>query len=314
MEVPMLRKRSKALSTIIIIGALFMVNTLLSMDLTYTVVNLEDISRYDEDRIMYQHIEITPVQYFPNVTDNSIAALLIIKDKKMYLFMDGFDNPSEVKTKKVILETENRLIPDIWANKIDNLPDYMKITDRRVEIQRKMADQGEKSSSKSLGGKFDSLYKNAKNKLITQHVKTFKILMINRKESGLYVVRKPIPKRIYDNGPTKFFTSVSGKTIDEKQYYAEDADGDGITETFAVQIGDGFSWGYKSGPNIIFIYKNTQKEISDIIGKLAHEAYYGTEEEDKNIQKTIFQEDEINRMIDDIYRLTPEDEKLLMVK
>ena len=36
-------------------------------------------------------------------------------------------------------------------------------------------------------------------------------------------------------------------------YYAEDADGDGITETFTVESRDGFQWGFKSGPNVVCI-------------------------------------------------------------
>ncbi len=305
-------KKYGFISILIILGVVLTFNIVSSMDLSYTQINIQDISRYDEDRLAYQQIEIVPVMYHPEKFDNSAATLLVIKDKKMYLFIDGYDNPNDVRTQRLITEMENRLLPDVWKTKIDNLPDYMVITERRVEIQKKMADQN--SGQKSLGPKFDNFYKNIRNKLILQHVKTFKTLMINRKESGLYVVKSPLPKKVYDTGPTKFFISVSGKTIDEKQFYAEDADGDGVTETFCVHMGDGFNWGYKSGPNIIFIYKNTQKEISDIIGKMTNEAYYGTEEEDKIVQKSFFQEDEITNIIDDIYRLSPDQEKLLLTK
>jgi hypothetical protein len=126
--------------------------------------------------------------------------------------------------------------------------------------------------------------------------------MINRKESGLFVERTPLPKRAYDEGPTKFKTIVTGKTIDEKIYYAEDADGDNITETFSVTIPDGFNWGYKSGANIVFIYKNKQENIKNIIGKLTTEAYSGTPEEESIIKNEFPQKDNINDMMDDLYR------------
>jgi hypothetical protein len=315
MEDKMFKKIRKLLIFSITALVLFQVNGVYSRGIPYTIVTIENISRYNEDRLAFQHIETPHVEYQLSKTDNSIASLLVVRDNKMFLFKDGFDDPKVNKTKRLILQMENKLIPDLWTNKIDGLPDYLQVTERRVELQKKMAggekDKDNKAASKSLGTKFDGLYKNIRDKLILKHVKVFKTLMINRRESGLYVVRKPLPKRVYDTGPTKYFISVTGKTIDEKRYYAEDSDGDGITETFSVQIPDGFHWGYKSGPNIIFIYKNKQEDLAKLIGKIAHEAYWGTPEEEKAIEKSFIKEGDVSNMIDDIYRMTPDQEKLL---
>jgi hypothetical protein len=147
---------------------------------------------------------------------------------------------------------ENRLIGDLWVNKIDNKPDYIRVTDRRVEVLKNI-------SQEFVTNNFGEFYTSVRDRFLQKHVNIFKALMINRKESGLFVERTPLPKRAYDEGPTKFRTVVTGKTIDEKIYYAEDADGDNITETFSVTIPDGFNWGYKSGANIVSSIRTNRK-------------------------------------------------------
>jgi hypothetical protein len=97
------------------------------------------------------------------------------------------------------------------------------------------------------------------------------------------------------------------KTIDDTKYYCEDADGDGVTETFTVTRPDGFDWGYQSGPNIIFIYKNSEKDIETLIGKLAYESLYGSVEEERDIIKSFPKQDEV---VDFIQKLVP-DEKFV---
>ncbi|MBN2401554.1 MAG: hypothetical protein JXN64_04070, partial [Spirochaetes bacterium] len=74
---------------------------------------------------------------------------------------------------------------------------------------------------------------------------------------------------------------------------AEDSDGDEITETFYVVYDDGFNWGFKSGPNILFIYNNRDEEIKQLMGKLCYEAYYGTPEEESLILKNFPKETDI---------------------
>ena len=83
---------------------------------------------------------------------------------------------------------------------------------------------------------------------------------MNRKESGMLISRKPIPEDIFahdEGNKTRYSISVTSKTLEGAVYFAEDADGDGITETLTVDLSDGFHWGYKSGPNIILIYRGT---------------------------------------------------------
>ncbi|MBN1531904.1 MAG: hypothetical protein JXA20_04520 [Spirochaetes bacterium] len=280
---------------------------LLARNIDYVIMDLNSVSRYNEDRIAFQHIEIEPRPYVVDTTDNSIASLMIIKDKKMYLFRDGYDNPEELMITKHQIERENRLLPDIWTNKIDDNPDYLRITERRIEVLKNVTHD-------FVSKNYKDKYVKWRDEFIKRHVSIFRALMVNRKESGMVVNRYALPRKLYDEG-VKYAINVTGKTIDEKVYYAEDADGDGITETFAVSIPDGFNWGYESGPNIIFIYKCNYKDdngaekntsIKNLIGKLAHDAYYGTAMEEKLIQSKFVKDSDIIEMIDDLYQVDPE--------
>ena len=288
----MIRNIGKSVTLLVALVLIFQMTEAHSRNLAFKVMNLENISRYDEDRLAYQHVE----KDLSVSIDNSVSCLLIVKDKKMYLFKDGYDNEKDVRTQRLILEMENRLIPDLWKNKIDDKPDFVRITDRRVELLKNI-------NQEFVTNNFGDFYDNVRTKFLQKHVNIFKTLMINRKESGLYVVRKPLPKRVYDDGPTKYFTSVTAKTIDETIYYAEDADGDNVTETFTVNLPDGFHWGYKSGANIIFIFNNSQENVKKLIGKLSYEAYFGTPEEEEIIKKGFPAKADVNDMIDDVYRI-----------
>lgn len=278
----------------------------LPKDIHYKILNIGKISRYNEDRIAFQHIQFDVPENTVSQTDNSVATLLIITDRKMYLLKDGYDNPSIARTKLNIFHTERRLTQneDVWANRIDAKPDFIRITERRIELLRKVdavderSEDAKKSETRSteteeksfVSKHFDKFYLNVRNEFLKKHVKIFRQLMANRSKSGLFVERTPLPKEIFvgDYGqPTKYSIIAKAKTLDEKIYYAEDADGDGITETFSVHIPDGFIWGYESGPNIIFIYKNKEKDIEDIIGTLTNEAYYGTDEEASTIKENM---------------------------
>lgn len=247
----------------------------IAIDFNFKPIIIENVSRYYENRIAYQHVQ---KEVAPNI-DNSFSALLIIKEKKIYLIQDGYDDPSIVATNKLRLEMETKLVGDLWVNKINGKPDFVRITDRKIELLKNF---NEDFVSKNFGTFFLSV----RNAFIKKHVEVFKKLMVDRKESGLIVSRTPLPVPAYLNAPetpTKYKITVSGKTIDEKLYYAEDSDGDGITETFMVNSADGFNWGYKSGANIIFIYNNQDEEIKGLIGQMCNWAYYGTPEEEKEI-------------------------------
>ncbi len=266
---------TKKRNFLVLLFILICTTSVIAFDFNFKPIIIEELSRYNEDRIAYQHVQ---KQISPNM-DNSFSALLIVKDMKIYLIQDGYDNPELVNTRRLQLEMETKLIGDLWENKINNQPDFVRITDRKIELLKNFS---EDFVSKNFG----TFFLNVRNAFIKKHVEVFKKLMIDRKESGLIVTRKPLPIPAYLNAPetpTKYKITVSGKTIDEKLYYAEDSDGDGITETFFVNSADGFHWGYKSGANIIFIYNNLDEEIKGLIGQLCNWAYYGTPEEEKEI-------------------------------
>ncbi|HPM33621.1 MAG TPA: hypothetical protein PLE16_03365 [Spirochaetota bacterium] len=257
-------------------------------------IDILKLSRYNEDRVAFQHVDAFSGPF----ADDSVECLLVIRDRKMYLFKDGYDDESTVRQERLLLDMENKLYDDqeMWKNKMNGLPDSVIVTDRRIELMKSF-------DEKFVNDNFGNYYKTVRAAFLKRHVAIFSELMRNRKDSGLLVSRSPIDKEMYLNAPeqpTKYSINASAKTIDEKTYYCEDADGDGITETFTVNRPDGFNWGYRSGPNIIHIYKTKNKEITDIIGNLAKYSYYGTEEEEKNIINTLPKEDEIVDMIKDI--------------
>ncbi|MCP4135517.1 MAG: hypothetical protein GY754_31400 [bacterium] len=313
----MLQKRRKLL-VIAVIMLLILATGALSNNkkLVYKIINIELISNFKQDRIAFQHIEKKYDEDLPfTIYDNSVASLLIIRDSKMYLFKDGYDSNYDVRGQKKILEMENRMIPDLWSNKIDNNPDFVTITDRKLSIMRKVALQDakpgeENTTPKNLADNYIKMYSEVRSTFLKAHVKKLMNLMINDKEN-IYVTREPIPKRAYDTGETKYCTRIAAKTINKTLYYAEDGDGDGITETFTAGIRDGFDWGGEAGPNIILIYKckffdkdkkPINPEIKEIVGSITKQAYFGTEIEEKNLGKAMEKEKEnIKEMIEDIY-------------
>jgi len=115
---------------VLILFIVLITTTGIAIDLLFQPIVIENLSRYDEDRIAYQHVQ---KDVSPNL-DNSFSALLIIKSKKVYLIQDGYDNPENVSTKKLQFEMENKPLDDPWENKINNKPDYVRITERKIEL------------------------------------------------------------------------------------------------------------------------------------------------------------------------------------
>ncbi len=268
--------------------SLFLSVELFSKDIPFKFIAIEKVSRYIEDRIAFQHIQFGE----SNKLDDSMANLLVINDRQMYLLRDGFDDAKEVEMQRYIFEVRRKIYGSLWKNKVNSKPDYIKITDRRVE---RMVNVTEDFVNKNFG----QFYQNVRNSFINKHVNVFKNLMTHREDSQLTVKRSPISPPVFmaaDEKAARFYTRVTGRTVDEKIYLAEDADGDGITETFSVHLNDGFHWGYKSGPNILFIYKNKEEDIKQLIGKLAHNAYFGTSEEEKMILSKFPSDNEIMKV------------------
>ncbi len=274
----MRRKFQAVIVVLTIFVSLLYVNQLNSSEKFYEMINADKISRLYEDRIAYQQVEYTKDPGYTQ--DDSVSNLLIVNNKEVYLMRDGYDSPVETKKLYFGYELSKRVHKSLWRNKINAKPDYIRIMDRRTE---KLLNVTEEFVDKNFG----DFYRSVRNSFVNKHVRIFTDLMLNREDSQLKIIRKPLTPPFLlgteDRNKAIYATTVSGKTIDEKTYFAEDADGDKVTETFTVNLKDGFFWGYKSGPNIVNIQNNTQEDMKQIIGKICHDAYFGTDEEEKVI-------------------------------
>jgi hypothetical protein len=303
----------KAITCIFAISMLFQTPSLYSKDLGFTFLDISKISSYNEDRIAFQHYETSPDLLNPDKLDNSLALLMIIRDKKVYLFQDGYDSPDQVFFNKITFSEGKSSTPSIWTNMVDGSPDYVRVTDRRIEVQRSI-------DKDWVSKNYKDLYTGLRDKLIKKHVSIFLSLLANRRETDMVVTRKLLPQRTYDDKEAKFAISVTAKTVDGSTvYHAEDSDGDTITETFTVNCSDGFEWGYKSGPNVINITIDPRNEANNdmkqMIGRLTNLAYYGTQEEAKIIENEVkndlAQPEKIDKILDTLYHVDPETDKML---
>lgn len=254
-------------------------------------INIAHLTRYNEDRIAYQHIE----KSFSPYMDNSLAQLLIIKDNQVYLFMDGYDNKDTVDDLIFTAALSTTLEDDFWPNKINGDPDFIQMADRRKIL---ISSESQEFVTKTYGEFFTTV----RDMFLKKQAAMFKALIVNRGNSNLLIERSPIGRKINDESPIKYKISVTALSADGVRYFAEDADGDGITETFTVSIADGFDWGFKSGPNIVNIQNNTQEYIKTIIGNFTDIAYSGSPEEQEVIRDLFPTPDKIHDMIDKIYR------------
>ena len=300
----MLHKIVKSAIILSVLTLLFAVQGLYSKNIPATMVDIKKLNRYDEDRILFQQFETPHIESVAETQDNSIAMLMIIKSKKIFMFKDGYDDPDMLRGRIIAYSSNNQTVPDLWENKISGSPNFIMITDRKVEIQ--------KSQSKDVAATYKDFYLKIRNDFLKKHVGILYSLIINRKDSDLLVTRKEVYRKMSEGNTPRFAITVTGRTTDGGiVYYAEDADGDGITETFTAHSTDGFNWGYGSGPNLICIKNNTQKDIEAIIGKIANIAYYGSPDEDQIIKKTFPTPEKISTMINDIYKVDADTDKFL---
>ena len=300
----MTRKIARSLAYIAALS-LFFQPALIARDLSYLPIDITKLSRYDENRVMYQHIETAHGEFSQDQMDNSVASLLVIKDKKVYLIRDGFDSTEQAMLNKGMYDKGGQLLPDIWVNKIDGVPDYIVVTDRKIEIQKN-------TTKEWVSSNYKEFYGSVREKFLKKHVAIFLSLIVNRVESEITVARKRLARTMADGDKVRYATTVTARTPDGGTvYYAEDADGDGVTETFTVNCNDGFIWGFKSGPNVVCILRNTQKDVENMIGTLTNLAYNGSPEEEQIIKKTFPTPDKINSMIDTLYNIDAETDKFL---
>ena len=297
------------LGVIVCLSTLVFIATRLYSEKTdYTLLTLDTISNYRDNRIVYQHIQADPPKGVISETDTSVAALLIIHDGVMTLLAEGYDNPEVALSQKKIFEIENRHITndDVWPNRIDSkepapIPDYVRQSERRIDIvnidSSTIPKEGKNTIPKNyVESKYKQTFLQVRKLFLEKHIAIFRELMSNREDSDLFVQREALKKDLFTPAvmdASKFCTKVYAKSNTGTIYHAEDCDGDNITETFSVHIPDGFNWGRNSGPNTIFIYKNKDPEIQELIGSLAYEALYGstkdTEERIKEVNKRISQ-------------------------
>ncbi|MDA3900238.1 MAG: hypothetical protein PF637_06935 [Spirochaetes bacterium] len=250
-------------------------------------ITIKKVSRFRENRIAFQHVDA----FTDPLMDNSFELLLIIRDREMQLIGDGYDNPETVAERRLIYDMQRRLYEDeaMWVNKMNGKPDLLIVSDRRVPVMSSYKEE-------FVNEKFGSYYTSIRDKFVQRHADIFKQLMRHRKSSELWVERNPLPLEFHLDAPAKqevkYSVIAKAKTTDGRIYTCEDADGDGITETFMVNLPDGFNWGYKSGTNIIFILNNRSDALKAIIGDLGNEAFYGTDEEMKELEESIPKEEE----------------------
>ena len=259
------------------------------------------VSSFRVDRVVYQQIEQNVTPY----VDDSFAALLIIRDNKMFFFEDGYDDRDEEMVKYVAARASRSMIEDLWPNKISGKLNHALVTDRRVKVLQSF-------NSEAIERRFGQEYKEARDQLIKQHVQIFYAMLLRPTESEITFVRRKIPRVWADDEPIRYFASVALKTLNGRLYYAEDTNGDGVTDTFTVSGPENFNWGFKSGPNIICILNNTQEDIKEMIGKLVADAFDGPDAFWERARKNIVPADQMADFVDDLYGVTearPENNK-----
>jgi hypothetical protein len=273
-----------------VVAAVLVSVSLFAKDPDFQMVELDSVSRYHEDRVAYQQIQ----KWVDPTKDDSVASLLIIRKGKMYLIKDGYDNPKDIADtrQKLLLDNFDYREEELWKNKMNSKPDYVRVTDRREELMRNFDED-------YVSRNFGAVYIKARDQLLKEHVEMFRKLMRDRRESSLSIVRDVLPQDITKpkENTVKYYTSATAKSSEGWVYYAEDADGDGITETFSVNIPDNFNWGFKSGANVILVFKNKEKDVEGIIGTLVKDAYFGTPEEAKTIVDSFPKDYDIENII-----------------
>ena len=284
---------------------------LFSKERVFSIINPDKISRYTEDRIVFQRVEkrkdTTKDDFIENnsiTEDNSVENLLIIRDRKTHFIVDGYDSISDIQTNKIIKDAQNKYLEDndFWLNKINGKPDYIRIIYRRSDL---MVNANEEFVTTNFG----QFYKSVRDRFIKMHVDKFKQLLRNRGESKLTINKHVLSYKVNPENSNdiqeKFFISAKAKANDGTVYYCEDADGDGITETFTATRDDGFDWGINSGPNLLSIMGNTDKDIETFIGKLSNESVHGTVEEEKKMFQQFPTEKDVINLMDQV---TPMDQ------
>lgn len=217
----------------------------------------------------------------------------------MHFIVDGYDLISDVQRTKIIKDSVNKYVEDndFWINKINGKPDFIRVIYRRQDLMMN-------ANEEFVTTNFGPFYKSVRDRFIKMHVDKFRQLLRNRGESGLSVDKRLLSYKVNPDNSNdikqKFFISAKAKSNDGTVYYCEDSDGDGITETFTATRNDGFDWGLDSGPNLLCIMGNTDKDLETLVGKLANEALNGTVEEEKKMFQQFPTEKDVLNLMDQV--------------
>ncbi|HNX25422.1 MAG TPA: hypothetical protein PKG60_15350 [Spirochaetota bacterium] len=306
-----MRKYKSGVIVVLLILSFSSASELFSKEKEFLIIDPDKISRYNEDRIVYQRVEKrkdhTKDDFIENnsiTIDNSVENLLIIKDRKIHFIVDGYDLMTDVQTNKIIKDSQNKYLEDndFWLNKINGRPDYIRVIYRRSNLMMN-------SNEEFVTTNFGTFYKSVRDRFVKMHVDKFRQLLRNRGESKLTINKYMLSYKVNPDNSNdikqKFFISAKAKANDGTVYYCEDADGDGITETFTATRDDGFDWGINSGPNLLSIMGNSDKDLETFIGKLANESVHGTVEEEKKMFQQFPTEKDVLNLMDQV---TPMDQ------
>src|SRR5208337_136536 len=159
----MLHTISKSILIFISLIILLQAPDLLSQEIGFKIIDIFNLNRYDEDRVAYQQYEKVHDQYHIDAIDNSIAVLMLIKDKRIYLFKDGYDDFEAIRNKILLYNTGNQLIPDLWENKISGSPNFVLIADRKIELQRVV-------SKEQVSAMYKDFYLKLRDEFLKKHV------------------------------------------------------------------------------------------------------------------------------------------------
>ncbi len=157
-----MRRPTATTTLLVLIITVLCPGLLLARSKNFTLIDIQKLNRYDEDRILYQHFEKPYNEFSPDAKDNSIAALMVIKDKNVYLFKDGYDDTDAVMRNRLVHDRGNQFLPDLWPNKIEGVPNFVMITDRKIELQKN-------TTKEFVANNYKDFYVDVRNRFLKKH-------------------------------------------------------------------------------------------------------------------------------------------------
>ena len=146
----------------------------------------------------------------------------------------------------------------------------------------------------------ETLYTSLRDQHVQKYAQLFRSAVKNSTRQAIWTESYSIEYSPEQCGPAPISTeqrtvgyAVRLLANDHTEFFAEDCNGDGITETLLAWSPDYFNWGDRDMPNALIIYNNVDQKISGFIGDLVN-AYrtlgYDPATENPRIKKLIDQE------------------------